>query len=40
MKPVDFMYHRAASLDDALELLGAGGDGAKLLAGGNRSDPC
>ena len=39
MKPVDFMYHRAASLDDALELLGAGDDGAKLLAGGQSLGP-
>ena len=39
MKPVDFAYHRAASLDDALERLNASDDGAKLLAGGQSLGP-
>lgn len=39
MKPVDFTYHRAVSLDDALERLRAGDDGAKLLAGGQSLGP-
>ena len=39
MKPVGFTYHRAASLDDALEQLNAGGDGAKLLGGGQSLGP-
>ena len=39
MKPVDFTYHRAAGLDDALERLNAGGDGAKLLGGGQSLGP-
>ena len=39
MKPVDFTYHRAASLEDALERLAAGGDGAKLLGGGQSLGP-
>ena len=39
MKPVGFTYHRAASLDDALEQLDAGGDGAKLLGGGQSLGP-
>ena len=39
MKPVGFAYHRAASLDDALEQLDAGGDGAKLLGGGQSLGP-
>lgn len=39
MKPVDFAYHRAASLDDALERLNAGRDGAKVLAGGQTLGP-
>ena len=33
MKPVNFTYHRAASVDDAVERLAAGGDGAKLIGG-------
>lgn len=39
MKPAGFTYHRAASLDDALEQLNAGGDGAKLLGGGQSLGP-
>ena len=39
MKPVDFTYHRAAGVDDALERLAAGGDGAKLLGGGQSLGP-
>ena len=39
MKPVDFTYHRATGLDDALQRLNAGGDGAKLLGGGQSLGP-
>ena len=39
MKPVDFTYHRATSVDDALVRLGAAGDGAKVLAGGQSLGP-
>ena len=39
MKPVDFTYHRAISVDDALERLAAGGDGAKLIGGGQSLGP-
>ena len=39
MKPAGFAYHRAASLDDALEQLDVGGDGAKLLGGGQSLGP-
>ena len=39
MKPVDFTYHRAASVDDALERLAAGGDGTKLIGGGQSLGP-
>ena len=39
MKPAAFTYHRAASVDDALERLAAGGSGAKLLAGGQSLGP-
>ena len=39
MKPVDFAYHRASSVDDALERLVTGGDGAKLLGGGQSLGP-
>ena len=39
MKPVDFTYHRAGSVDDALERLAAGGTGAKLLGGGQSLGP-
>ncbi|MCY4470522.1 MAG: FAD binding domain-containing protein [Thiotrichales bacterium] len=39
MKPVDFAYHRASSVDDALERLVTGGDSAKLLGGGQSLGP-
>ena len=39
MKPVDFTYHRAASVDDAVERLAAGGGGAKLIGGGQSLGP-
>ena len=39
MKPVDFSYCRATSVDDALERLVAVGDGAKLLGGGQSLGP-
>ena len=39
VKPVDFTYHRATSIDDALERLRAAGDGAKVLAGGQSIGP-
>ena len=39
MKPVDFTYHRAASVDDAVERLAASGDGAKLIGGGQSLGP-
>ena len=39
MKPVDFSYHRATSVDDALERLAAGGDDAKLIGGGQSLGP-
>ena len=39
MKPVDFTYHRADSVDDALERLAAGGDGTKLIGGGQSLGP-
>ena len=39
MKPVDFTYHRADGVDDALERLAAGGDGAKLIGGGQSLGP-
>ena len=39
MKPVDFTYHRATGVDDALERLGAGGDDAKLIVGGQSLGP-
>ena len=39
MKPVNFTYHRAASVDDAVERLAAGGDGAKLIGGGQSLGP-
>jgi aerobic carbon-monoxide dehydrogenase medium subunit len=35
MIPAPFDYQRAASVDEAIELLGAHGDEAKLLAGGH-----
>ena len=39
MKPVEFAYHRVSSVDDALERLVTGGDGAKLLGGGQSLGP-
>ena len=39
MKPVNFTYHRATDLDNALERLGAGGDDAKLIVGGQSLGP-
>ena len=39
MKPVDFTYHRAATVDDALARLADGGDGAKLIGGGQSLGP-
>lgn len=39
MKPAPFAYHRPASLDEALDLLGSLGDDAKLLAGGQSLVP-
>ena len=39
MKPAGFSYHRAASVDDALERLAAGGEGTKLIGGGQSLGP-
>ena len=39
MKPVDFSYHRAIGVEDALARLAADGDGAKLLGGGQSLGP-
>ena len=39
MKPVNFAYHRATDLDNALEHLGAGGEGTKLIVGGQSLGP-
>ena len=39
MKPVDFTYHRATGVDDALERLAARGEGAKLIGGGQSLGP-
>lgn len=39
MKPAPFAYHRPASLDEALDLLGSLGDDAKVLAGGQSLVP-
>ena len=39
MKPVDFSYHLADSVEDALERLASGGDGAKLIGGGQSLGP-
>jgi carbon-monoxide dehydrogenase medium subunit len=39
MKPPPFTYHRPASLDEALALLGEHGDQAKILAGGQSLVP-
>ena len=35
MIPTEFDYHRAASVDEALDLLSRHGDDAKLFAGGH-----
>jgi aerobic carbon-monoxide dehydrogenase medium subunit len=35
MYPYPFSYHRPASVDEALALLGEHGDSGKLLAGGH-----
>ena len=39
MKPAEFAYRRAASVEDALEHLAAGGDDAKLIVGGQSLGP-
>ena len=39
VKPVDFTYHRVDSVEDALERLASGGDGAKLVGGGQSLGP-
>ena len=39
MKPAEFAYHRAASVEDALEHLAAGGNGTKLIGGGQSLGP-
>jgi len=39
MKPPPFTYHRPATLDEALDLLGEYGDEAKVLAGGQSLMP-
>lgn len=39
MKPVNFAYERPRHLDDARRLLGEGGAGAKVLAGGQSLGP-
>ena len=39
MKPAEFSYHRAVSVDDALDRLGAGGEGTKLIVGGQSLGP-
>lgn len=39
MKPPPFSYARAATLDDAIELLAAGGEDAKAIAGGQSLVP-
>ena len=39
MKPSAFAYHRPRSLDEALDLLAAHADTAKLLAGGQSLVP-
>ena len=39
MKPAAFAYHRAASVEDALEHLAAGGNGTKLIVGGQSLGP-
>ena len=35
MYPVPFEYHRAGSVEEAVDLLARFGDGARLLAGGH-----
>ena len=39
MKPVDFTYHRATGVEDALERLAARGEGARLIGGGQSLGP-
>ena len=39
MKPAPFEYHKAQSVDDALEMLGSGDGDAKVLAGGQSLVP-
>ena len=39
MKPVDFAYHRAVGVEDALGRLAAGGAGVKLIGGGQSLGP-
>ena len=39
MKPMPFQYHRAASLDDALTVLGQAAGGGRLLSGGQSLVP-
>jgi carbon-monoxide dehydrogenase medium subunit len=39
MLPAPFEYHRPSSLDEALQILGAHGDDAKVLAGGQSLIP-
>ena len=39
MKPAEFSYHRAVSVNDALDRLAAGGDDAKLIVGGQSLGP-
>ena len=39
MKPAPFDYHRPSSVDEAVEVLAAHGDGAKVLAGGQSLVP-
>ncbi|MFW6084088.1 MAG: FAD binding domain-containing protein [Gemmatimonadota bacterium] len=39
MKPAPFDYVRPASVEEAIALLGGGGDGAKVLAGGQSLIP-
>ena len=35
MKPAAFDYELAGSVDEAIQLLGQGGEDAKLIAGGH-----
>ena len=39
MKPAEFSYHRAVSVNDALDRLAAGGDDTKLIVGGQSLGP-